>query len=84
MITDNKIVSGWKTSKHIQQLRDKNDVEHIKLHFHKLVLDRVGQWHWPMDANYKDNSKQLMQDHVRRAIKGYYSECGLTQHQWDA
>ena len=29
MITDNKIVSGWKTSKHMQQLRNRNDVEDI-------------------------------------------------------
>ena len=29
MITDNKIVSGWKTSKYMQQLRERNDVEDI-------------------------------------------------------
>ena len=29
LITDNKIVSGWKTTIHMQQLRKRNDVEDI-------------------------------------------------------
>ena len=29
LITDNKIVSGWKTTKHMQQLRKRNDMEDI-------------------------------------------------------